>query len=78
MRWTQFANYIAFSYECKFKRIFGCLKYFTQRLIGALKMKDDHMYPDIMASISDPLTNDFNTDFRIMSSLSLGLSKQKK
>ena len=41
-------------------------------------MKDEQVPPDIMVPISDSLINDFNTDFKVMSSLSSELNKQKE
>lgn len=79
MRWAQFVNFImVFSMNANSKEYLIASKIYTPRLVGALQMKDDQVPPDIMVPISDSLTNDFNTDFKIMSSLSSGLSKQKE
>ena len=78
MRWAQFINLIMiFSMNANCKEYLVASKIYTPRLIGALQMKDDQVPPDIMVPISDSLTNDFNTDFKIMSSLSSGFNKQK-
>lgn len=79
MRWAQFVNFImVFSVNANSKEYLVASKIYTPRLVGALQMKDDQVPPDIMVPISDSLTNDFNTDFKIMSSLSSGLNKQKE
>lgn len=79
MRWAQFVNFImVFSMNANSKEYLVASKIYTPRLVGALQMKDDQVPPDIMVPISDSLTNDFNTDFKIMSSLSSGLGTEKE
>lgn len=78
MRWAQFVNFtMIFSMNANSKEYLVASKIYTPRLIGALQMKDDQVPPDITVPISDSLTNDFNTDFKIISSLSTGLDRQK-
>ena len=79
MRWAQFISFVmVFSMNANSKEYLVASKILTPRLVGALQMKDDHVPPDIVVPIRDSLANDFNTDFKIMSSLSSGLIKQKE
>lgn len=79
MRWAQFVNFIMiFSMNANSKEYLVASKIYTPRLIGALQMKDDQVPPDIIVPISDSLINDFNTDFKIMSSLSSEIDKHKE
>ena len=79
MRWAQFVNFVmVFSMNAKSKEYLVASKIYTPRLIGALQMKDDQVPPDIVVPISDSLTNEFNTDFKIISSLSSGLNAEKE
>lgn len=76
MRWAQFVNLImVFSMNAPSKEYLVASRIYTPRLIGALQMKDDQVPPDIMVPISDSLVNEFNTDFKIVSSLSSDLNK---
>lgn len=74
---TVFNFIIAFSVNANSKEYLIAFKIYMPRLIGVLQMKYDHVPYGIMVPISDSLTDDFNTDFKIMSSLSSGLYKQK-
>ena len=79
MRWAQFVNFVmVFSMNANSKEYLVASKIYTPRLIGALQMKDDQVPPDIVVPISDSLTNEFNTDFKIISSLSSGLNAEKE
>ena len=79
MRWAQFVNFVMiFSMNANSKEYMVASKIYTPRLIGALQMKDDQVPPDIVVPISDSLANDFNIDFKIMSSLSPDIDKNKE
>ena len=79
MRWAQFVNFImVFSMNASTKEYLVASKIYSPRLIGALQMKDDQVPPDIMVPISDSLVNEFNTDFKIVRSLSSDLSNKTK
>ena len=71
MRWSQFVNLIMiFSMNVNSKEYMIATKIYTPRLVGALQMKDDQVPPDLNIPISESLVNEFNTDFKISSSLS--------
>lgn len=73
MKWSQFVNLIMiFSMNVNSKEYLVASKIYTPRLIGALQMKDDKVPPDLSVPISEALINEFNTDFRITSSMSYG------
>ena len=79
MRWAQFVSFIMiFSMNSASKEYMVASKIYTPKLIGALQMKDDQVPPDIIVPISASLADDFNTDFKIMSSLSSGLGTEKE
>lgn len=70
MRWAQFINFVMiFSMNANSKEYMVASRIYTPRLLGALQMKDDQVPPDILVPISHSLTEEFNTDFRISSSL---------
>ena len=78
MRWAQFVNLaMVFSMNASSKEYMFAQKIFTPRLLQALQMKDDSVPPDILVPISDPLVTEFNTDFKIINSLSLRFSEEK-
>ena len=79
MRWAQFVNFtMIFSMNPNTKEYMVASKIYTPRLVGALQMKDDRVPPDITVPISDSLTNDFNMDFKTMSSQNPDYGKKKK
>ena len=73
MRWNHFISFImVFTMNTNTKEYLVANKVLTPRLLQALQMKDDQVPPDIVIPISDSLSEEFHTDFRIVSSLSLG------
>jgi len=53
-------------------------KLLTPRLLQFLQMRDSQVPPDLVIPISKAIVNEFNTDFRISSSLSLEHPFQQK
>ena len=79
MRWAHFINFImVFSMNIGSKEYMIASKILTPRLLQALQMKDDQVPPDIVVPVSYPLVKEFNTDFKIINSLSSGLSGEKE
>ena len=71
MRWAHFVNLsMIFSMNPTSKDYMFAQKIFTPRLLQALQMKDVSVPPDIQIPLSDSLTNEFYTDYRILNSLS--------
>ena len=79
MRWNHFISFImVFTMNTNTKEYLVASKILTPRLLQALQMKDDQVPPDIVIPISDSLSEEFQTDFRIVSSLSLDPDGEKK
>lgn len=79
MRWNHFISFImVFTMNTNTKEYLVASKILTPRLLQALQMKDDQVPPDIVIPISDSLSEEFQTDFRIVSSLSLDPEGEKK
>lgn len=79
MRWNHFISFImVFTMNTNTKEYLVASKILTPRLLQALQMKDDQVPPDIVIPISDSLSEEFQTDFRIVSSLSLDPGGEKK
>lgn len=73
MRWNHFISFVmVFTMNTNTKEYLVASKILTPRLLQALQMKDNMVPPDIVIPISDSLSEEFHTDFRIVSSLSLG------
>ena len=72
MRWAQFINLMMiFCQYTGTKEYMIVTKLLTPRLLQALQMRDSQVPPDLSIPVSKALVNEFNTDFRISSSLSL-------
>lgn len=79
MRWNHFISFImVFTMNTNTKEYLVASKILTPRLLQALQMKDDQVPPDIVIPISDSLSEEFQTDFRIVSSLSLDPEGERK
>ena len=72
MRWNHFISFVmVFTMNTNTKEYLVAQKILTPRLLQALQMKDNMVPPDIVIPISESLNEEFHTDFRIVSSLSL-------
>lgn len=79
MRWAQFMNFVmVFIMNRNTKEYLVASKILTPRLLQAMQMKDDCVPPDIVVPISESLNQEFDMDFRVSSSLNLGLDEEKK
>lgn len=79
MRWAQFICFIMIFSACtNTKEYMIASKIYSPRLVGALQMKDDQVPPDLVVPVSESLVNDFITDFKIVSSVTLGFLERKK
>ena len=79
MKWTHFISFtMVFSMNTSTKEYMVATKILTPRLLQALQMKDEQIPPDIFVPISDSLANDFQTDFKIVNSLSSGFAESNE
>ena len=79
MRWSHFVSFImVFTMKANTKEYLVACKILRPRLLQALQMKDAQVPPDIVVPISESLNREFNTDFRIVSSLSSDLYEDKE
>ena len=79
MRWNHFVSFImVFTMNTNTKEYLVASKILTPRLLQAMQMKDNMVPPDIVIPISDSLSEEFQTDFRIVNSLSLDPDGEKK
>jgi len=79
MRWAQFICFMMiFCQYTSTKEYMVVTKLLTPRLLQFLQMRDSQVPPDLVIPISKAIVNEFNTDFRISSSLSLEHPFQQK
>lgn len=72
MRWAQFVNFLMiFNLNASTKEYMLAAKIITPRLLQDLQLKDAQVPPDVIVPVSDSLLREFETDFRILNSLSL-------
>ena len=78
MRWSHFASFImVFMMNANTKEYLVASRILKPRLLQALQKKDARVPPDIVVPISESLNQEFNTDFKIVSSLSSDLYEDK-
>ena len=72
MRWVQFTAFLfIFFMHDKTKEYLLVNKLITPRLMQFFQMKDKNMPPDLVIKVSKLVVQDFDTDFRISSSVSI-------
>ena len=78
MKWSQFKSLVfVLSMDTNTKEYLFASKIFTPQLLQFYQRKDIKIPPDITVPIADALMQEFMTDFKIYSSLSIDMDSHK-